>query len=113
MEWDDDPEVPKFIKDALERRKGFDSGEKGELPKSEFQGPIPAHVQKAIVREESEGQILQNQQSALAKDLASQGLSHQSAKRLLVPVNETKLRHRRLARQIRSEFSVSPTEKIK
>lgn len=111
MEWDADQEPPKFIRDAIRRRQGFNSssasGEKStELSIGEFQGSIPAHVQKAIAREESEGQILQNQQSVLAKDIASQKISYKFAKRLLVPVNETKLRHQRLAKQIRSEFKV-------
>lgn len=111
MEWDADQEPPKFIRDAIRRRQGFNSssasGEKStELSIGEFQGSIPAHVQKAIAREKTEEQILHNQQRALAKDVSARGLSYKTAKRLLVPVNEVKLVHQRRVKQITSEFEV-------
>lgn len=107
MEHNIDPELPKFIRDSIARRNGVDPSQ-GEkiIPTSDFEGPTPDHVKKAIGREETAAQTLQGQQTTLAKNLASQGASYKEAKRLLVPVNEAKLGHHRLAGQIKSEFEV-------
>lgn len=105
MEGSDDPEVPKFIRDSLSRRQGLPA-EEVKLPTREFEGPTPGHVQKAIDREKTEEQILYHQQRALVKDVSSKGLSPESARRLVIPVNEKRLKHQRLAKQLSSEFKV-------
>lgn len=101
MEWDTDPEVPKFIRDSLRRRQGLPP-EEVKLPTSEFEGPIPGHIQKAIGRVKSEEQNLWVQERDLAKRL-----SPEEAKRLIPPVNEARVRRQELARQLESEFNKS------